>query len=344
MPRCKTQSQGSRPTISDVARRAFVSKTTVSHVLNGTRFVEDETKQRVLQAIAELGYRPSAAARSLTTKRTGTVGMVISDASNHFFSELLRGVDDVLGPKGYGLIVCNTDEVLERESHYLNLLLSQRVEGIIAAATSQKWAEIAQAEAKRTPIVFVDRAFEGMEGPYIGVDNRGGAYRGTHHLIEAGHRKIGIIAGFQRLSTMRERLAGFRLALAEEGVPLPEEWISTSPLSIEAGREATRRVLTLPERPTALFVSNNFLMLGALLVFKELGLRCPQEIAVMGFDDHPWAGVCSPPLSVVRQPSRRLGQLSAETLSTLIDGGTLTNRSITLDCELVLRQSCCPEH
>lgn len=333
-----------RPTINDVAQRAFVSKTTVSHVVNGTRFVADETKQRVLQAIAELGYRPSAVARSLTTKRTGIVGMIVSDASNQFFGEVLRGVEDVLGPRNYGLIVCNTDEVLEREAHHLNLLVGQRVEGIIAAATSQRWGELAQAEAKQTPLVFVDRAFEGMEGPYVGVDNRGGAYQGMRHLIESGRRRLGIVAGFQRLSTMRERLAGFRQALAEHRIPLPEDWLATCPLSVEAGRQATRQILTLPERPEGLFVNNNFLALGALLALKELGLRCPQDIALLGFDDHPWAAVSDPPLSVVRQPARRVGQVAAEILCALIDGREVASPHVNLECEVVLRQSCCLGH
>ncbi len=153
------------PTIGDVARRAFVSKTTVSHVVNGTRFVEEDTKQRVLAAIAELGYRPSNVARSLTTKRTGSIGIIVSDAANQFFGEMLRGVEEVIKPAGYTLIVCNTDESLDREEHYLNLLLSQRVDGIIAAATSQKWSVLAMAEARQTPIVFVDRRFEGSRGP-----------------------------------------------------------------------------------------------------------------------------------------------------------------------------------
>lgn len=333
-----------RPTISDVAKRAFVSKTTVSHVLNDTRFVSPETKRRVLDAIAELGYVPSRAARSLTTKRTGIVGMIISDASNQFFGEVLRGVEDILEPKNYGLIVCSTDEVLRREAHYLDLLLSQQVEGIIAAATSQKWQELLRVEARRTPIVFVDRSFQGMPGPYVGVDNCGGAYQATRHLIETGRRRLGIIAGFLRLSTMRERLEGFKSAMREAGAALSEERIVTCALEVEAGRQATAQILSLSERPDALVTNNNLLTLGALLALKEMGLRCPEDLALIGFDDHPWARVCEPSLSVVRQPSRQMGQVAAEMLCTLIDGGQLTAREVRLDCELVLRDSCCSSH
>ncbi len=325
----------------DVAERARVSKTTVSHVINNTRFVEEETKQRVLQAIAELGYYPNAAARSLTTKRTGTIGVVISDATNLFFSEVMLGIEDVLLPENYGLIVCNTDEILEREAHYLELLLSQRVEGIIAAATSQRWAILAEAEVQHTPIVFVDRTFEGAKGPYVGVNNEQGAYLGTQHLIEHGHHQIGILAGFQRLSTMRERLAGFRQALQDYNISLPEEWVVTSILSIEAGRETTRQILSLSMRPTALFTNNNLLSLGALLAVKELGLHCPGDIALVGFDDHPWAAVSDPPLTVVRQPTRELGQIAAQMLLALINGEQPAESRVILECELIMRKSCC---
>jgi len=329
-----------RPTINDVAKRAGVSKTTVSHVINNTRFVEEETRQRVLQAIAELGYRPSTVARSLTTNRTETIGVIVSDASNYFFGEVLLGIEDVLRPANYGLIVCNTAEILEREAHYLDLLLRQRVDGIIAAATSQRWDILAQAEVQHMPVVFMDRSFEGLGGPFVGVDNKRGAYLGVRHLIECGHRQIGILAGFQRLSTMRERLAGFRQALQEHDIPLPEKWVVTSPLSIEAGREAMRQILSLPERPTAVFLNNNLLSLGALLAIKELGLRCAEDIALVGFDDHPWAAVSGPPLTVVRQPAQQLGQIAAQMLLDLINGEQPPESRVILDCEVISRQSC----
>jgi LacI family transcriptional regulator len=331
-----------RPTISDVARQADVSKTTVSHVINNTRFVEEDTRQRVLQAIAELGYRPSAVARSLTTNRTQTVGVIVSDASNHFFAEVLQGIEDILRPMDYASIICNTCEILEHEAHYLDLLMRQRVDGIIAAATSQRWDVLTEFGIEHMPVVFVDRSFEGLDSPFVGVDNKRGAYQGVSHMIECGHRQIGILAGFQRLSTMRERLAGFRQALDDHDIPLPEKWVVTSPLSIEAGREAMRQILTLPERPTSVFLNNNLLSLGALLAIRELGLRCPDDISVVGFDDHPWAAVSDPPLTVVRQPAQQIGQAAAQMVLALINGEQPPEPRVLLECELVSRQSCCP--
>ena len=181
-----------RPTMGDVAARADVSKTTVSHVINNTRHVEEDTKRRVLQAIDELDYRPSAAARSLTTNRTETIGVIVSDSSNYFFAEVLRGIEDVLRLENYALLVCNTAEILEREEHYLDILIRQRVDGIIAAATSRKWGTLSQVEALHIPIVFVDRLFEGLNAPYVGVDNKEGAGLGASYLVGCGYTEIGI--------------------------------------------------------------------------------------------------------------------------------------------------------
>jgi LacI family transcriptional regulator len=329
-----------RSSIHDVALKAGVSKATVSHVVNGTRFVEEETKNRVLKAIEELSYRPSLAARSLTTNRTQTIGIVVSDVSNSFFAEVLKGIENVFLSKNYSLILCNTNETLERERLYLDLLLSQKVDGVIAAATSQQWDVLETAALRHLPMVFVDRKFEGFQHQaYVGADNRGGAYLGTKYLIERGYREIGILAGFERLSSMRERYEGFEQALLDHDIPLREDWVIASPLSIQAGYEAARHILTLPKRPRALFLNNNFLNLGTLMAVNDLGLRCPQDIALVGFDDHPWAAVASPPLTVVRQPAEEIGRIAAEMLFTIINGGEPENPHVTLPCEVIIRQS-----
>lgn len=327
-------------TINDVAIRARVSKTTVSHVINATRFVEVETRQKVFQAIQELNYRPNAIARSLTTKRTGTVGIVVSDASNPFFGELLLGVEEVLRPENYALIICNTNETLEYEAHYLNLLLNQRVDGIIAAATSQPWIELSKAEVQHTPVVFVDRTFDSLDGFYVGVDNKAGAYQGTQHLIQCGYRKIGILTGLDRLSTMRERLDGYCQALQDAGLPVNNKWIIPSQLSVDGGRQAMRELFSQPDFPEAIFINNNLLALGALLEMRELGLSCTEDIGIVVFDDHPWAAVSYPPLTVVRQPTRKIGQAAAEMVLALINDHQVTEKRVILDCELVERQSC----
>lgn len=327
-------------TIQDVATRAGVSKSTVSHVINATRVVEEETRQKVLQAIQELRYRPSAAARSLTTKRTGTVGIVISDSSNPFFGELLLSIEEVLRPQNYATIICNTNETLEYEAHYLDLLLNQRVDGIIAAAMSQPWIELARAEVQHTPVVFVDRAFDNMDSFYVGVNNKAGATLGTQHLIGCGYRKIGILAGLRRLSTMRERLDGYCQALHGAGIQVNDQWIVPSQLTVEGGRQAMRAILNLPDKPEALFINNNLLALGALLEVGETNPDLTKELGIVCFDDHPWSAVTNPPLTVVRQPTQKIGQIAAEMILALINDRPVAEKRVILDCELVVRRSC----
>jgi DNA-binding LacI/PurR family transcriptional regulator len=189
------------------------------------------------------------------------------------------------------------------------------------------------------PIVFVDRKFEGMTGPFIGADNAGGAARAAQLLHDRGHRQIGVISGPASLSTMSERLHGFRQQLAAGGVDLPDDWVTQTPTRIEDGKQAAQQLLTLDDRPTALFANNYFHSLGALLAIKESGLRCPQDIALIGFDDHPWAAVSSPPLTVIRQPGRKMGYAAAETLLKMIRGEVVLDTKQIFECELVLRNS-----
>lgn len=329
-----------RITMADVAERAGVSKATVSHVINETRFVEEATKSRVRDAIEALGYRPNVAARSLTTQRTRIIGLIISDVTNTFFGELTRGIEDALFANGYSLMLCNTNEVLEREEYYIDILLGQGVDGIIAAAASQDWDALNEAAKLNVPIVMLDRTFDNADSPYVGVNNSQGAYLGTRHLIERGYREIGILSGFQRLSTMRERLAGFEQALAEANLPLRADWRIDSPLTIEDGKRAMQQLMGQAERPGAVFISNNLLSLGALMGLREMELVCPSDVAIVGFDDHPWAQVSDPPLTVVRQPTYAIGETAAQmVLQALNDGGTEVSSAL-FDCQLVTRQSC----
>jgi LacI family transcriptional regulator len=331
-----------RTTISDVARRAEVSKATVSHVINETRFVEELTKQRVLDAIAELGYRPSSAARSLTTNQTHTVGVLISDASNNFYAEVLLGIEAALRPAGYGLIVCNTAETRELELGALDLLLSQRVDGLAVAGATGHWDPLQRAEAEQLPIVFVDREFEGLKGPFVGVDNELGAYTGTHHLIEAGHKRLGLVVGYTPASAMRGRVAGFLRAASECGITVPEEWVMHCRSQVDAARDAVRKLFAERDHPTALFVTNNVMMLGVLRGLKALGLRCPDEVSLVGFDDNPWWEMTSPPLTAVYQPSWRLGHEAGKLLLAIMRGDEARERRIVLPCELIRRESVAP--
>lgn len=327
-------------TIKDVAHRAQVSIKTVSRVLNGEPYVRDTTRQKVMQAVTELGYRPNQIARGLQMSRTETIGVVIPNIANNFISEVIRGIQAVTSQANYSVIVCDTDEKLQEENRYLDVLLRHRVDGIIAAATSQQWMALSEAEKGRTPIVFLDRKFEGMDGPFVGVDNEYGAYMGTSHLINSGYTRIGMLAGMPRLSSTWERRQGFERALATHDIPLRPEWVIESRLSVSDGRMAAGKIMTQGERPRALFASTNMLALGALLALKDLGLKCPDDVALVAFDDHPWAEVSDPPLTVVRQPAHEIGQEVARLLLSLLEGEEVEQTRILLPPELVVRSSC----
>ncbi len=328
-----------RITMQDVAERAGVSKATVSHVINETRFVEAATKSRVQEAIDALGYRPNVAARSLTTQRTRIIGLIISDVTNSFFGEMTRGIEDVLVSNGYSLMLCNTNEVLEREEYYIDILLRQGVDGIIAAAASQDWDALNEAAKLNIPIVMLDRTFEDAKSPYVGVNNRQGAFIGTRHLIERGYRDIGILSGFQRLSTMRERLNGYEDALNEANLPSRESWRVDSPLTIDDGRRAMVQLMAQEPRPRAVFICNNLLSLGALMGLREMNIHCPRDVAIVGFDDHPWAQVSQPPLTVVRQPTHAIGETAAHKVLAALNDGDMEIPSALFNCQLVVRSS-----
>lgn len=328
-----------RVTMREVAAWAGVSKATVSHVINGTRFVEVVTKERVQQAIEHLGYRPNVAARSLTTQQSRIIGYIVSDVTNTFFAEIMRGIEDVFIANNYSIMVCNTNEVLEREQYYIDILLKQGVDGIIAAATSQNWDVLNEAAKLNVPIILLDRDFENSNATYVGVNNKQGAYLGTKHLIDCGYKDIGILSGFLRLSTMRDRLAGFELALQEQGLPFRDDWALSSPLTVEAGTRSLKTLMSKADRPSAIFISNNLLSLGALVGLQEMGLSCPEDVALVAFDDHPWAKVSDPPLTVISQPTYHIGETAANKLLEMLNKQQAKTASTIFNCELVIRAS-----
>ena len=251
------------PRIADVARLAGVSTATVSHVVTGSRGVRPDTRRKVLAAIAELQYHPSAIARSLKTKTTGTLGIVVSDISNPYFTAVVRGIEDVANANDYNVIICNTDEDSEKEQRYLRVLLAKRIDGLIIAPTGYGSARLQELQAMGIPIVLIDRCIDGMSLPIIRVDNTTGAYRAVSHLIDDGHTSIGIITGLAHVSTTGERFRGYELALRDHGLALQPAWVKAGHSKSEGGAQATRELLSLSARPTAIFTTNNKMTLGA---------------------------------------------------------------------------------
>ncbi len=337
-------------TIKDVAEKAGVSITTVSHVVNNTRFVEKATSIRVLQAIEDLGYRPSMTARNLKTNRTETIGIIVPDMVNPLVGLTFQGIEEVFRPLNYNLILCNTNMIYEREEYYLDTLLRQQVEGILSIGISKRWDAFSEVDALQIPIVFATRTFKGSSYPYVGSDKISGVKLGTEHLISCGHRKIGILAGPQHVLFFQEQLVAFQEVLRKHQIPLPDEWIVTSPseveVIVETGRQAALQLLRLPERPTAMIIGSNMLALGTLVALKSLGLRYPEDIAILSLEEDLFSEVVNPPLTTIRPrfQYKEIGRVAAQMLISIINGWPIEKSQVYLPCELVVRQSCCMAH
>jgi len=338
-------------TIQNVAQLAGVSKATVSHVINDTRPVTPATRQIVLDAIAKLNYRPSAIARSLNTNVTHTIGILVADITNPFFSGLVRGVEHQLSLQDYNLIVCNTDEDPEQEARYLDLLLAKRVDGLIIAPSGATQPLFQQFSAYNTPLVFVDRHPDGSYGPVIEVDNFAAGYAATEHLIQLGHRRIAILSRNPTLSTARGRISGYSRALRDHNLDVDETLIQITGITLDAAVNDALRLLDLPDRPTAVVTTNHVMTLALLRALQERELHCPADISLVGFDDHPWASLFTPPLTVIRMSISDLSNAAVETLLQAIkcrtrgqsvDSSLECTPDVLLPAELVARASCAP--
>jgi LacI family transcriptional regulator len=295
-------------TIRDVAKKAGVSVATVSHVINGTRKVAPETEARVRRAMEELGYQPNAIAQSLRKRTTYAIGILVSDITNPFFATIVRGAEDAALEAGYSVIVCNSDEDPQKEDVYIRALWRRRIDGMLIAPTRDGTSPAIQELVQRKlPFVFVDRKAKGIEADAVLSDNIGGAYLATKHLIERGHKRIGIVLGIPGATTTEERLLGYRQALEETGLPFTEDLVVWGGYRMEGGRKACAKLLSLSDPPTAIFSTNNLMTVGVLQELSHRGIKIPEEVAVVGFDDLEWAEIVHPPLTVVAQRPYEIG-------------------------------------
>ena len=326
--------------MKDVAELAGVSASTVSHVLNGTRKVSEDTRERVRLAIEELGYEPNLLAKSLKVSRTFTIGLLISDIQNPFFTSVIRGAEDVALSRGYHLFLCNTDEDPNREDEYVRELSKKRVDGLIVASSASRRNHTLQLRLEDVPFVFMDREVEGIEADTVSVDNRLGMRLIAEHLTQLGHERVGMVSGPLEKSSGYERYHGLRDALADLGLPLRDSLVRFGDFRVSGGREAAEELLRLPEPPTALVVSNNQMTLGALLAVRELGLRVPDEVSVVSFDDMEWAPLANPPLTALAQPTYEMGATAARILLDKIEKkATGSPSKLFMEPELMVRGS-----
>lgn len=326
--------------IKDVAAAAGVSTATVSRVLANGPHVRPEVRARVLAAVEELAYRPNLIARSLRSQQSSTIGLIVSDIRNPFFTAISRAVEDAAYQAGYTVFLCNTDENPEKEAMYLQLMRDANVAGVIFSPTRQTSMVLAAMEID-FPIVIIDRAV-----PHTGniaidsvlLDNFDAAYQLTTHLINQGYRRIAGIFGVMS-TTGRERRRGFEQALDDGGIPLIPELVRFVPPKVEAGLEAASELLALSSRPDALLASNSLLAEGALQAIREQGLAIPDEIALAGFDETPWAALVQPALTLIAQPTDDIGATATELLLKRLAEPGRSPRQVILQGKLIVRGS-----
>lgn len=327
-------------TMKDVARIAGVSTSTVSHVVNNTRFVSDEIRERILKVVADLNYSPSALARSLKINQTRTLGMIVTTSNNPFFAELVAGVERICYQHGYTLVLCNTEGDPARLSHSLEALLQKRIDGLLLMCTEARSASADVFERHpAVPIVVMDWGPLNTKADRIQDNSARGGYLATRHLIEKGHRKIGFITGPLDKLPAQSRQDGYRQALAEAGITFRPEYIVVGDFEFTGGIVGMQQLLALDEPPTAVFAGNDVSAVGVYQALYRAGLRVPQDISVMGYDDIELARYLTPPLTTIHQPQEALCRKAVETLLERIQGVKDEPRLITLEPVLVQRES-----
>lgn len=327
------------PTLQDVARRAGVSPITASRAINRSGYVSQEARERVEQAVQELGYVPNMLARSLRSRRSDTLALVLTDITNPFFTTVARGVEDAASDAGYTVIFCNTDEDEDEERKYLDMLLQKRVDGILLVPARGGAEVVRLAQAQAIPVVVLDRRAPGCAVDVVRCDSQRGAYDLTQLLLARGHRRIALLNGPEGVSTAEDRAAGYRQALAESGLAGAPITLSGA-FTIQSGREMARLALQSDPPPTALFAANNFIAIGAQHALREMGVRVPADVALVGFDDLPPALVTFPFLTVASQPAYEMGRRAAQRLIDRLEGRlTVEYSEIVLPTAVIVRDS-----
>lgn len=329
-------------TMKLVAEMSGVSITTVSHVINNTRVVSKDVRDRVESVIQQLNYVPSAIARSLKNDRSNTIGMMIPNNSNPYFAEVIQGVEDASFEQGFNIILCNAYDDPEKQLEYIRVLMSKRIDGLIlvSSGTDESLAKLL-AEVN-VPKVLVDREVAGVSADFIEADHEQGAYLATRYLIELGHREIACVSGPQELLPCQDRISGYHRALHEAGLTEKPEYLIYSDFTSQGGYAAFEQMLHLPNRPSAIFASNDLMAFGGICAAHAAGIRIPDQLSVVGYDDIALASFCTPPLTTVAQPKYEIGSVTAKTLIERIVNSDMPWKRDKLETQLVVRQSTAP--
>jgi DNA-binding LacI/PurR family transcriptional regulator len=334
----------SHVTIRDVAKAAGASVSTISAALNNSDYVSAEMRSRIDEAIKTLKYRPNDLARGLRLQKTHSIAIVVPDLSNNFYIELVRGAKDYSSSANYTVLIGDSRESWEEERNYLDSFHRRRVDGIVRVPAIDALKGKGKTDLGNLPVVYADR-YPLTRDTYVGrvgVDNRRAADSATRYLLSLGHRKMGIITGDASSGTSIDRLEGFLQALRSAGIRPDRSMVHRGHNDMESGHVHTMQLLTRADRPTAIFCTNNMMALGALAAIQEIGLVCPEEISLLGFDDFYWATLLRPRLTVVRQPAREVGMIAARMLIDHLEGRPSVPTPTLLATQLMVRDSCCP--
>ena len=322
-------------TISDVAKLANVSKATVSRVLNQNPQVKKEIRERVLRAIDELGFRPSAIARNLATKRTNMIGLILPDITNPYFPVLARGIEDAAHRLGYSLFISNTDNDPKLERKYINDMVAQQVGGIVLISSSLDDRTVHELTRLEIPIVLCDRLIPGTPFPAVLIDDFKAAYEAVTYLIKQGHARIAHLAGPNNVNSSENRKRGYVQAMLDAGL---EPFVSIGEFNFESGVQQAAFVLEEFD-PTAIFASNDLLALGAIQEIQRRGRRIPEDVAIIGCDDISFSRMSRPTLSTISIPVYQIGVTAGEILDQLIKGVSVEPKTIIVEHRLILRES-----
>ena len=327
--------------MNDIARVAGVSIATVSRVLNHNGNVSEATRSRVLKAMKDMKYHPSRVAQRLRSKSVSShmLGVLIPDIENPFYVDVLRGIEETAYKRNYAIIMCNYGQNEKKEKLYLQILQSEAIDGLIAAPARENDPQLKKMVREGLPVVCVDRGLESEDVDIVLVDNREGAFKAVDYLIESGYKRIAFISGLITIPTSRQREAGYRDAHIRHRLPLDETLIKHGDSKYESGKRLCRELLSMPDPPDGIFAGNNLITLGALETIHSMGLRIPQDIAIIGFDDMVWSNSLNPPISAVRQPAWEIGKRAGELLIQRIEEPGRPFIQMILGTELMKRSS-----
>ncbi|PYY06170.1 MAG: LacI family transcriptional regulator [Acidobacteria bacterium] len=331
-------------TIREVAKAAGASVATISAALNNSDYVSAEMRGRIQDAIKQLKYRPNDLARGLRLQKTHSIAIIVPDLSNNFYVDVVRGAKDYSASANYTILIGDSRESWEEERNYLDSFHRRRVDGVVRVPAMDAVAKKATPILGNIPVVYADRypAVRDSSVGRVGVDNALAADNATRYLLSLGHRMIGIISGDTSSGTSADRLKGFLHALSSVKIRPDRSMIHTGNNDMESGHQHAMQLLTRARRPTAIFCTNNMMALGALAAIQEIGLACPEEISLLGFDDFYWSTLLRPRLTVVRQPAREVGMIAARMLIDHVEGRPSVASPVLLATQLVVRDSCSP--